>query len=79
MAHPHLAARLDAVQERVGLINLRENGASELAAVGRFNLATSGHGHELCSVANAENGIAAAYLFNVDFESFLVINREGRA
>ena len=79
VAHPHLAARLDAVQEGIGFIYLRENGASELAAVGGFNLASSGHGHELRSVADAENGIAAAYLFNVDFESFLIVNREGRA
>ena len=78
MAHPHLRAFLESLEERIGEIDAFQMGAAILARVGLFHLATQRVRDELRAVADAQHGQTAHKLAEVYLERLGVVDRVGR-
>ena len=76
MTHPHLCVVVQSLQQGIIMLKFGQVGASVFAAAGGFHLASVGVGHELCAVANAENGQSAANTGQIDLEGTLIIHTE---
>ena len=78
MAHPHLRAFIEALEERVGGIEPLEVGAAILAGVGLFHPPASGVGYELRPVTDAQHRHSAHELAQICLERLWVVHRIGR-
>ena len=77
VAHPHLAALLKPMEERVVEVDGGQVGATILAAASRLHLAAQRVAHELRSIADTQDGHAAAELRQIHLEGLGIINTIG--
>ena len=76
--HPHLTVLGKSLQQRIACLHEFEIGTTVLTRALRFHLASEGVGHELGTVADAEDGILATNLVEVELEGTLLIDAVGR-
>ncbi len=79
VAHPHLRALVEALEDGRCRVDGLEVGAAVFACSGLFDVASKGIADELCSIADAEHGVVPDDLCEVYLEGFLVVYGVGAA